>query len=92
MEPERKRGQAASLDLTIPSALEGLGIDTVSASESFQIMKGNARVASDGVIWLVNEVYLAQVSRRIVEVRGIHILLTRVNVASPTGFEPVLPT
>jgi site-specific DNA recombinase len=29
---------------------------------------------------------------RIIEVRGIHIPLTRVNVASPTGFEPVLPT
>jgi len=57
----------------------------MSTSESFQIMKGSARVASDGVIWLVNEVYLAQVSRRIVEVRGIHIPLTRVNVASPKG-------
>ena len=85
MEPERERGQAASLDLTIPCALEGLGIDIVSASESFQIMKGSARVASDGVMRLVNEVYLAQVSRRIVEVRGIHIPLTRVNVASPKG-------
>ena len=70
MEPERERGQAASLDLTIPCAFEGLGIDIVSASESFQIMKGSARVASDGVMRLVNEVYLAQVSRRIVEVRG----------------------
>ena len=52
-------------EMKITNELESYGIEVVSASEPFHTMKGSGRVAAEGAIRMVNEVYLAQVSEHV---------------------------
>jgi site-specific DNA recombinase len=52
-------------DLQLTGQLEGLGIQLVSVSEPLHHLTGSGKVAAEGALRLVNEVYLAQVSEHV---------------------------